>query len=143
MKAEIIAVGTELLLGETVNTNAQYIARELANLGIDTYYQSVVGDNVERLLKAYKIAFDRADLVITTGGLGPTKDDITKEVAARFLNKNMVPHEESLKAIQEFFAKRGLPVNDGNRKQGYFPRGLLFYQIWLARPRHVLLRTRM
>ena len=123
LKAEIIAVGTELLLGETVNTNAQYIARELANLGIDTYYQSVVGDNVERLLKAYKIAFDRADLVITTGGLGPTKDDITKEVAARFLNKKMVPHEESLKAIQEFFAKRGLSVNDGNRKQGYFPEG--------------------
>ncbi|HZX20875.1 MAG TPA: competence/damage-inducible protein A [Clostridia bacterium] len=123
MRAEIIAVGTELLLGETVNTNAQYIARELANLGIDTYYQSVVGDNVERLYEAYKIAFGRADLVITTGGLGPTKDDITKEVAAQFLNKKMVPHEESLEAIHEFFAKRGLPVNDGNRKQGYFPEG--------------------
>ena len=123
MKAEIIAVGTELLLGETVNTNAQYIARELANLGIDTYYQSVVGDNAERLYEAYKIAFGRADLVITTGGLGPTKDDITKEVAAQFLNKRMVPHKESLEAIREFFAKRGLPVNDGNRKQGYFPEG--------------------
>ena len=73
MEAEIIAVGTELLLGETVNTNAQYISRELANLGIDTYYQSVVGDNAERLYKAYEVAFNRADLVITTGGLGPTK----------------------------------------------------------------------
>ncbi len=125
MKAEIIAVGTELLLGETVNTNAQYIARELANLGIDTYYQSVVGDNAERLHEAYKIAFGRADLVITTGGLGPTKDDMTKEVAAQFLNKKMVPHEESLKSIKEFFAKRGLPVNDGNRKQGYFPEGAI------------------
>ncbi len=125
MEAEIIAVGTELLLGETVNTNAQYISRELANLGIDTYYQSVVGDNAERLYKAYEVAFNRADLVITTGGLGPTKDDITKEIAAQFLNKKMVPHEGTLKAIQEFFAKRGLSVNDGNRKQGYFPEGAI------------------
>ncbi|HZJ76537.1 MAG TPA: competence/damage-inducible protein A [Oscillospiraceae bacterium] len=125
MEAEIIAVGTELLLGETVNTNAQYISRELANLGINTYYQSVVGDNAERLYKAYEIAFNRADLVITTGGLGPTKDDITKEIAAKFLNRKMVPHEETLKAIHKFFAKRDLSVNDGNRKQGYFPEGAI------------------
>lgn len=125
MEAEIISVGTELLLGETVNTNAQYIARELASLGISTYHQSVVGDNEERLYKAYELAFGRADLIIATGGLGPTKDDITKEVAAKFLNRKMVPHEESLKAIHEFFAKRGLPVNDGNRKQGYFPEGAI------------------
>ena len=70
LEAEIIAVGTELLLGETVNTNAQYIARELANLGINTYYQSVVGDNAERLYKAYEITFNRANLVITTEDLG-------------------------------------------------------------------------
>ncbi len=125
METEIIAVGTELLAGETVNTNAQYISKELANLGINTYYQSVVGDDAERLHKAYEVAFSRADLVITTGGLGPTKDDMTKEVAAQFLNRKMVPDEETLKSIQKFFAKRGLSVNDGNRKQGYFPEGAI------------------
>ncbi|QUH20324.1 competence/damage-inducible protein A [Alkaliphilus sp. B6464] len=125
MKAEIISIGTELLLGEIVNTNAQYIAKELAGLGIDMYHQSVVGDNVSRLYEAYRVAFQRADLIITTGGLGPTKDDMTKEIAAQFLNRKLVPHNESLKIIEEFFSKRNLPVNDGNRKQGYFPEGAI------------------
>ncbi len=123
MRAEVISIGTELLLGEIVNTNAQYIARELAGLGINVYHQSVVGDNGERLYEAYKAAFERTDLVITTGGLGPTTDDMTKEVAARFLNRKMVAHEESLKVIEDYFNKRGIPMNDGNRKQGYFPEG--------------------
>lgn len=121
LKAEIISVGTELLLGEIVNTNAQYIAKELASLGIDVYHQTVVGDNELRLKEAYKVAFQRSDLVITTGGLGPTKDDMTKETAAKFLNRKLIPHEESLKMIEGYFSKRGLPVNEGNRKQGYFP----------------------
>ena len=125
MKAEIISIGTELLLGEIINTNAQYIAKELASLGIDVYHQSVVGDNVGRLYEAYRVAFQRADLIITTGGLGPTKDDMTKEIAAKFLNRKLVPHNESLKIIEEFFSKRNLPVNDGNRKQGYFPEGAI------------------
>ncbi len=125
MKAEIISIGTELLLGEIVNTNAQYIAKELATLGIDVYHQSVVGDNVGRLYEAYRVAFQRADLIIATGGLGPTKDDMTKEIAAQFLNRKLVPHNESLKIIEEFFSKRNLPVNDGNRKQGYFPEGAI------------------
>lgn len=123
MKAEIISVGTEILLGEIVNTNAQYIAKELASLGIDVYHQSVVGDNPARLKEAYKVAFERSDLVITTGGLGPTKDDLTKEVAAEFLNRELVPDAQSLKTIEEYFTKRGLSVNEGNRKQGYFPEG--------------------
>lgn len=125
MKAEIISIGTELLLGEIVNTNAQYIARELANLGINVYYQSVVGDNGDRLEKAFEEAFQRSDLVITTGGLGPTVDDMSKEVVAKFLNREMVPHEESLRAIEDYFTKRGLAVNNGNRKQGYFPQGAI------------------
>lgn len=125
LKAEIISIGTELLLGEIVNTNAQYIARELANLGINVYHQSVVGDNEIRLHKVYQEAFERADLVVATGGLGPTIDDMSKEVAAKFFNKEMVPHEESLRAIEDYFIKRGLPVNNGNRKQGYFPEGAM------------------
>ena len=82
MKAEILAVGTELLLGDILNTNAQFLAQELANLGIEVYYQTVVGDNPQRLKDTIFHAFSRADLIITTGGLGPTEDDLTKETAA-------------------------------------------------------------
>lgn len=123
MKAEIISIGTEILLGEIVNTNAQYIAKELVDLGIDVYHQSVVGDNEARLSEAYSVAFQRSDVIITTGGLGPTKDDLTKEVAAKFLNRKLFLHEESLKNIENYFNKRGLVVNEGNRKQAYFPEG--------------------
>lgn len=123
MKAEILAVGTELLLGDILNTNAQYLSRRLADLGINVYYQTVVGDNPERLKNAYRIAFDRADIVITTGGLGPTKDDLTKEIGAEFFNKKLIPHEESLKKIEDFFKKLNRTFTEGNKKQGYFPEG--------------------
>ena len=94
MKAEIVCVGTELLLGDILNTNAQYISRRLADMGVDVYYQTVVGDNNERVKKAYKVAFERADFVITTGGLGPTQDDLTKENAAEYFNRKLVFNEE-------------------------------------------------
>ena len=84
MNAEILAVGTEILLGDIVNTNAEYIARGLAELGVGVYYQTVVGDNPERMKKAMDIAFDRADVIVTTGGLGPTGDDLTKEMGAEY-----------------------------------------------------------
>ena len=82
MNCEIVCVGTELLLGDIVNTNAAWLAKQLAELGINVYYQSVVGDNPARLKNVLQSAFARADLVLTTGGLGPTKDDLTKETAA-------------------------------------------------------------
>lgn len=123
MNAEILAVGTELLLGDIVNTNAEYLSKRLAELGISVYYQSVVGDNKERLLNAFKIAFDRSDIVITTGGLGPTKDDLTKEVGAEFFNKKLYLHEESLKNIEDYFKRTGRSLNEGNRKQAYIPEG--------------------
>ena len=88
MNAEILGVGTELLLGNIVNTNAQYIAKRLADIGIDVYFQSVVGDNSGRLYKAFELALQRADIVITTGGLGPTQDDLTKEIAAEISGKS-------------------------------------------------------
>ena len=90
MSAEIIAVGTEILLGDIVNTNAQYISKELAKLGIDVYFQSVVGDNPHRLEDTVYKAFERADIVITTGGLGPTRDDITKEICGKYFGKPFV-----------------------------------------------------
>jgi nicotinamide-nucleotide amidase len=120
MKAEILAVGTEILLGDIVNTNAQYLARRLADLGISVYHQSVVGDNPERLLEAYTLAFSRADLVITTGGLGPTKDDLTKEVAFEYFGKESVIHEASLKILQDHFKDANRPMAKSNVKQAYF-----------------------
>lgn len=125
MKAEIIAVGTEILLGDIVNTNAQYIAKRLADIGIFVYHQTVVGDNPDRIKNAYEIAFNRADLVITTGGLGPTKDDLTKEIAAEFFNKALVLDADTLQGIEEFFSYRKQPMAEGNRKQAYFPEGAM------------------
>lgn len=123
MKAEIIAVGTELLMGEILNSNSRDIARELYNLGIDVYHQSVVGDNLNRISKELETAFERADLVITTGGLGPTRDDLTKEAAAHFLKREMILDEESIRHLEDFFGSRGLPLNEGNKRQAYFPEG--------------------
>ncbi|MCL1999520.1 MAG: competence/damage-inducible protein A [Turicibacter sp.] len=124
MTAEIIAVGTELLLGDTVNTNASFLGQELAKLGVSVFMHTTVGDNAERLKKAYGEAFERgADLVIATGGLGPTEDDITKEVAADFLGIPLVLHEESWELIQDLFAKfrPGIAITENNRKQALLP----------------------
>ena len=121
MKCEILAVGTEILLGDIVNTNAQYIAKRLSEEGIFVYYQSVIGDNPDRLKKAYELAFSRADLVITTGGLGPTKDDLTKEIAFEYFNKTSVCHKESLEYIKSYFEKTGRQMGKTNEKQAYFP----------------------
>lgn len=124
MKAEILCVGTELLLGDIVNTNAQYLSRRLADLGISVYHQSVVGDNVERLKKEFEEAFNRADLVITTGGLGPTPDDLTKETGADYFNKKMVLDEKSYNKLNSYFIKNGGGELKGNNiKQAYFPEG--------------------
>ncbi|MCY6372085.1 competence/damage-inducible protein A [Clostridium ganghwense] len=122
MRAEILAIGTELLLGNIVNTNAQYIAKRLADLGIDVYHQTVVGDNPKRLMEAYSAAFKRADLVITTGGLGPTKDDLTKEVAFDYFEKESVLHKDILEKIEEYFKKINRTMVESNKKQAYFPK---------------------
>lgn len=122
MKCEILSVGTEILLGDILNTNSRYLSNELANLGIDVYYHQVVGDNRERILSALNEAFSRSDIIITTGGLGPTKDDMTKELVAEFLGMDMYLHEESLKKIEDYFKKMGrIPVKS-NEKQAYFPK---------------------
>ncbi|SET27500.1 competence/damage-inducible protein cinA [Natronincola peptidivorans] len=125
MKAEVIAVGTEILLGDIVNTNAQYIAKRLADMGIFLYHQSVVGDNPDRIKKAYDIAFSRADLVIATGGLGPTRDDLTKEMAAEFFGRKLILNEASLDSIKEFLFRRNQPVTEGNKKQAFIPEAAI------------------
>ncbi len=122
MKAEIIAIGTELLLGNILNTNAQYLSQGLATLGYDMYYQSVVGDNFERVKACITQAVDRSDAVIITGGLGPTPDDLSKEAAAEALGLELFEDEESLKAIEGYFKRTGRTMADANRKQALFPK---------------------
>lgn len=122
MKAEIIAVGTEILLGDILNTNAQYLALQLAELGIDVYYQTVVGDNPQRLEDTLFHAFSRADLIITTGGLGPTEDDLTKETGAKYFEEELVLDERALKRIEKYFNRIGREMTENNRKQAYVPK---------------------
>ena len=99
MTVEIIAVGTEILLGNIVNTNAAYLAEKCAALGLSCYYQDVVGDNDERLSETIRLALTRADILLLSGGLGPTQDDLTKEVAARVMGRELYLHEPSKDAI--------------------------------------------
>jgi nicotinamide-nucleotide amidase len=117
MRAEIIAVGTELLLGQIVNTNAQYISTKLAEIGIDVMFHSVVGDNRERLVSVVKTAQKRSDIVIFTGGLGPTKDDLTKETIASCIGKILMENEEAMGKIESYFVRRGIPMTENNRRQ--------------------------
>lgn len=122
MKAEIITVGTEILLGDIVNTNSQFLAKELASLGLDVYYQSTVGDNESRLMDTLNESLDRSDIIITTGGLGPTNDDITKEVAAKCFNQELVFYNDIWKDIKQYFEKIGVEPTENNKKQAYFPK---------------------
>jgi len=121
MNAEIMSVGTELLLGDIVNTNAQYLAKEMAVLGIGIYRQTTVGDNEERLKNALEDALRYTDIVITTGGLGPTPDDITKEVSAMVLGKELVLDETSYAIIKKYFRNNERAMENGNQKQAMFP----------------------
>lgn len=125
MKAEIIAVGTEILLGDIVNSNAQYLAQELAALGIDMYYQQVVGDNEKRIIHAFDEAYNRSDIIITTGGLGPTDDDLTKEVAAKYFNKRLITDKKSIEKIEDYFKFRERKMTENNLKQGLIPEGAI------------------
>lgn len=106
MKAELIAVGTEILTGQIVNTNAQFLSEKMAELGIDVYFQTAVGDNEERLLSVIATASQRSDLVILCGGLGPTEDDLTKQTLAKYLNRDLVFEEEASQKLDDFYASR-------------------------------------
>ncbi|WP_317367086.1 competence/damage-inducible protein A [uncultured Tyzzerella sp.] len=123
MKAEIFSVGTEILLGEILDTNAKYIASELANMGIDVFYKTSIGDNEKRLLDAIDIAYKRADIIISTGGLGPTDDDLTKETFAKYFNKKLVTHKESLENLKSYFVDEDMPLS--NLKQADLPENAI------------------
>jgi nicotinamide-nucleotide amidase len=123
MSAEIICVGTELLLGEILNSNSQYLAQALANLGIPHYYQTVVGDNPDRIKAAIAIAMERADILIFTGGLGPTPDDLTTETIADFFDTALVENTAVIDDIAAKFAQTGRVMTPSNRKQALIPVG--------------------
>lgn len=117
MNAEIIAVGSELLLGQIVNSNAQFISSQLAGLGINVFYHTVVGDNSSRLKSVLETAEKRSDLIIFTGGLGPTKDDLTKETIAQHLGKKLVFDEQALSSIELYFKRTNRQMTENNKKQ--------------------------
>lgn len=121
--AELIAVGTELLLGNIANTDAQMISEGLSQLGINVYYHTVVGDNPQRVRDAVEIARKRADILITTGGLGPTCDDLTKVAIAQAFGKELVFHEKSAQRIRDRFAALGRPITENNYQQAMIPEG--------------------
>lgn len=122
MVAELISVGTELLMGNIVNTNAAYLSKKLAEIGVSVYYQSTVGDNKERLKRAIETAVSRADVVILSGGLGPTADDLTKETAAEVLGRNMYLDERSMERIRAYFQRvHRANITENNWKQAMIP----------------------
>ncbi len=125
MTVELISVGTELLLGNIVNTNAAYLAEKCAALGLSCYFQTVVGDNEERLTLVLESAMERSDIVILSGGLGPTEDDLTKEVAAKVCGRALRVDENSMERIAEYFAGRDMEPTENNWKQAKVPEGAI------------------
>ncbi|BAZ46693.1 competence/damage-inducible protein CinA [Chondrocystis sp. NIES-4102] len=123
MSAEVICIGTELLLGDILNTNSQYLAKELANLGIPHYYQTVVGDNVARIHQILETAIKRSNILIFTGGLGPTPDDLTTETIASFFDTPLWEDPDILADIEQKFASVGREMTPSNRKQALLPQG--------------------
>jgi nicotinamide-nucleotide amidase len=123
MRAELIAVGTELLLGQIANTNAQFLSQKLAELGVNVYFHTVVGDNSERLTQVIRQAAERSDLIIFTGGLGPTQDDLTKETVAAHIGVGLETDALAMERIQSFFDQRGIAMTENNRKQALVLEG--------------------
>ena len=124
MVVELISVGTEILLGNIVNTNAAFLSEKCAQLGLSLYYQTVVGDNPERLEETLRLALGRSDVVILGGGLGPTQDDLTKEITAKVFGKNLVEDAHTRERIQKYFETRGIKeITENNWKQALVPEG--------------------
>ncbi|AXH98764.1 competence/damage-inducible protein A [Sporosarcina sp. PTS2304] len=123
MRAEVIAVGSELLLGQITNTNAKFISSRLAEVGIDVYYHTVVGDNPERLAETIQLAKRRADILIFSGGLGPTKDDLTKQTIAQQLGCELVSDDEAMETIRQYFKQVGKVMTDNNKQQALVLEG--------------------
>lgn len=128
MIVELISVGTELLLGNIVNTNAQYLSETCAKLGLNVYYQTTVGDNRERMTEVFRTALSRADLVIIGGGLGPTEDDITKDVCAELMGMPLVEDPEVRAHLEDWYRQRKrTDIPDSNWRQALVPEGAVVF----------------
>lgn len=146
MKCELIAIGTELLLGEIVNNNGAFLAQQMADLGIDVYFHTVVGDNLDRIVGALTAASQRAELIVTSGGLGPTMDDATREAFARFTKRPLVLDEEAYRNLAAYYAQRGIEMTERSKRQVTIPEGAELIPnangtapgIWLEHERGVL-----
>jgi nicotinamide-nucleotide amidase len=125
MKAEIIAIGTELLLGQIVDTNSAHIAQQLTTVGLDLHFKSTVGDNLERLKATLRTALNRSDFIITTGGIGPTLDDVTRQGVAEVLGRPLLFQPHLYDQISDFFKRVGRPMSPNNRRQAYIPEGAI------------------
>ena len=123
--AEIVAIGSELLLGQIIDTNSAWMAQRLSTLGINLFYKTVVGDNPGRMKEVIGQALDRSDLVITSGGLGPTQDDLTREIVAEATGRKLVLHQDLLEQIERRFRRRGLIMTANNERQAYVPEGAI------------------
>lgn len=123
MKAEIISVGTELLLGQLVDTNSVWLSQQFSQLGINSHFKTTVGDNAHNIEQVFALATQRADIIIATGGLGPTQDDITKETLAKTLGLELIYDEALAAVIQEKFAIRNIEMSQNNYRQAYYPKG--------------------
>ena len=121
MRAAVLSVGTELLFGQVVNTNTVYLSQQLNAMGFDVMYHYTVGDNPERLKEIIELAFKDCDLIITTGGLGPTQDDLTKEIVCETMGDELVLHQKSLEALEAVMTKRGRKMTENNYKQAWLP----------------------
>ncbi|MDH4158525.1 MAG: competence/damage-inducible protein A [candidate division Zixibacteria bacterium] len=127
MDAEIIIVGDEIVSGYTVDTNSAFIARQLETVGLTVKYKTAIGDVVERMEEVFRTALKRADVVITTGGLGPTDDDVTKKAIVKVFKRNLVFHEEILEDLRERYARRGIKMPAINQNQALLPQGATFF----------------
>jgi nicotinamide-nucleotide amidase len=125
VQAEVVAVGSELLLGQIIDTNSAVIARHFASIGLNLFYKTTVGDNLARTTAVIRQALDRSDVVVTTGGIGPTADDITREAVAAATGRELLFSDELVRQIETYFAARGLRLSPSNRRQAYIPAGAI------------------
>ncbi|RMF85086.1 MAG: competence/damage-inducible protein A, partial [Nitrospinota bacterium] len=128
MQAEIVMIGTELLLGQIVDTNATYLAQQLRDLGLNLYYKTTVGDNKDRIRAVLQQAHERSDVVITSGGLGPTLDDLTREAIAEAVGVPLVFRQDLMDQIARRFARLGRTMSPNNRRQAYIPEGAIPFE---------------
>ncbi len=132
MKAEIISIGSEITSGQNLDTNSQWLSKRLAEMGIPVGFHTTVADDLDDNIRCFQQAIERADLVIATGGLGPTQDDLTREVLAKMAGVALVEDPASLEVIQQMFAKRNREMPERNRLQAFFPEGRSLLQTFAA-----------